>query len=105
MARFGFVGGSYQSQSPYADLESTMNWFPEIMESQGAKSAMCLYPTPGLSLFGTSNGNPIGLLLSMNGRLFGLETQSGASTFYEFSSTGSILRSFAVTGPFINIVA
>ncbi len=105
MARFGFVGGSYQSESPYSDAESTMNWYPETMESQGAKSAMTLYPTPGLSAFGAGLGNPIGQLLSVNGRLFGVETQSGAANFYEFNSSGTIARSFSMAAGATSLVA
>lgn len=51
MARFGLIGGTYQSQSPNADCEYTQNWIPEAIESQQGKSAMALYPTPGLAVF------------------------------------------------------
>lgn len=49
MARFGFVSGSYTSQSPNADDERCANWYPERLEQQG-KSNFALYPTPGLRL-------------------------------------------------------
>lgn len=51
MSRFGLCGGSYQSQSPNADPEFTENWLPEAIESQQGKTAIALYPTPGLSVF------------------------------------------------------
>lgn len=50
--RFSFIGDSYQSQSPLLDAESLINWYVEEAESQGARSAMALYPDPGLSFDG-----------------------------------------------------
>ena len=49
MARFGFCGPSYTSQSPNADDERCLNWYPELIEGSG-KGQYALYPTPGLSL-------------------------------------------------------
>ncbi len=51
MARFGFVGPSYQSQSLNADAQRTLNWYVEQIESGMGKGAMALYPTPGLAVF------------------------------------------------------
>lgn len=51
MSRFGFVGPSYQSQSLNADAQKTLNWYVEQIESGQGKSAMALYPTPGLAVF------------------------------------------------------
>lgn len=51
MARFGFVGPSYSSQSLNADAQKTLNWYVEQIESGQGKSAMAMYPTPGLALF------------------------------------------------------
>ena len=48
-----FIGGSYQSQSPIADQERSINWYPEIMEVEGATSRASLYPTPGVETFAT----------------------------------------------------
>ncbi|HLJ26560.1 MAG TPA: hypothetical protein VKY85_07605 [Candidatus Angelobacter sp.] len=53
MARFAFVGPSYQSQSLNADAQKTLNWYVEQIESGQGKSAMALYPTPGLAVFAT----------------------------------------------------
>jgi hypothetical protein len=50
MGRFGFVGPSYRSQSVLADCQTCMNWYPEAIESGMGRSAMALYPTPGLNL-------------------------------------------------------
>lgn len=49
--RFGFVGPAYTSQTPLADAEALINWYPEQMESPNARTAYALLPTPGLSLF------------------------------------------------------
>ena len=50
MARFGFVGGSYTSQALNVDAQRTVNWYPEANDSQ-SKSALAMYPTPGLANF------------------------------------------------------
>src|SRR5580698_8608562 len=50
MARFGFVGPSYRSQSVLADCQTCMNWYLEAIESGMGRSAFALYPTPGLNL-------------------------------------------------------
>ncbi|MDE2098397.1 MAG: hypothetical protein KGL39_14180 [Patescibacteria group bacterium] len=86
MARFGFIGGSYQSQSPYADMESTMNWYPETMESQGAKSAMTLYPTPGFTAFATLGADLARAMIAINGRAFAV----GNSALWEINSNGTV---------------
>lgn len=69
MARFGFVGPSYQSQSPIADAERCVNWYPENIESGQGKAQMALYPTPGLALFAAGDG-PVRGELTINGRMF-----------------------------------
>ena len=75
MGRFGFCGPSYTSQSITADCQRSMNWYPEFIESQMGKSAMALYPTPGLKIFATlpSLIAPqmfVRGLLAINGRMF-----------------------------------
>lgn len=50
MARFGFVGPSYRSQSVLADCQVCMNWYLESIESGAGRGASALYPTPGLSM-------------------------------------------------------
>lgn len=51
--RFGFCGASYRPQTPLADTELSINFYPEQMESPNARTAFALLPTPGLSLFAT----------------------------------------------------
>jgi hypothetical protein len=93
MARFQFIGGSYQSQSPFADQENTINWYPEVMESPGAKTAMALYPTPGISLFSSpasGSGHFTVASIAVQGRAFVI-VDNGNSTgaLYEISSNGT----------------
>lgn len=51
MSRFDFCGGTSQSQSPLADAQLSINWYPEMLENPSSRVRMALYPTPGLSLF------------------------------------------------------
>jgi hypothetical protein len=61
-----------------------MNWYTETIESQMGASAMALYPTPGLTLFGTLPGGVQRGMLEINGRLFAV----GGPNFYELNSFG-----------------
>lgn len=70
MARFGFVGPSYQSQSVNADAQSCVNFFPEILESGSGKSSLALYPTPGLQIAYILGVDPIRCTYTFNGRSF-----------------------------------
>lgn len=84
MARFGLINGSYLSQSPIADCQRTVNWYPEQIESQMGASAMALYPTPGLTVFATI-ARPVRGEIEINGRCFAV----GGSNFYEVLASGS----------------
>ena len=53
MGRFNFCSGTYQSLSPNANAEWCANLYPENAASPNARSAVQLYPTPGLELFAT----------------------------------------------------
>lgn len=76
MSRFGFCGPSYTSQSVNADCQRCLNRYPEFIESQEGRTAIALYPRPGLG--GGSSGNGIAIpnevsipgLFPQNGRLF-----------------------------------
>src|SRR5215471_8904176 len=86
MSRFGFVGPTYQSQSPFANADLTMNWYVENDESGDAKGARFLYPTPGLKVFSEPQpGVPINALTTINGRLFAVTNQK----LYEVFANGS----------------
>jgi hypothetical protein len=49
-----FLGGSYVSQSPLADCERTVNWYPERVDTAGRRNALALYPTPGQVTYTTT---------------------------------------------------
>lgn len=51
MARFGFCGQTYQSQSLSSDAQKTVNFYPETDESGFGKTPTSLYGTPGFELF------------------------------------------------------
>jgi hypothetical protein len=59
--RFGFVGPAYQSQSPLADNEQLINWYPEQIESPNSRTQWALYPTPGLAVFAALGNFPTGV--------------------------------------------
>ena len=88
MARFGLIGGNYKSQSPNADCEQTVNWYPEKIESPDGKSAMALYPCPGISLFASLTDAPIRAFLLINGRMF---TIAGGTTIDNTSGAPQVI--------------
>ncbi|MBM4072337.1 MAG: hypothetical protein FJ271_25925 [Planctomycetes bacterium] len=66
-----FVNGAYRSQSPIADDERTINWYPEPIESDGATTRIALYPTPGSNLWCSVTESAAGrAAFAMNGRCF-----------------------------------
>lgn len=85
MARFGFIGSSYTSQSITADCQRCMNLYPESIESQMGASAMALYCTPGLRLFLNLNADQIRGIFTINGRCFAVAD----STLYEILANGT----------------
>lgn len=80
----GFCDGSYRSQSPNANAEACINWYPERVERNG-KTAWVLYPSPGLKSFSQIvAGGPVRGLFELVGRPF---TVIGA-VLYELSAAG-----------------
>jgi len=51
MPKFPLIGPSYTSQSVNADCQTTMNLYPEQIESGAGNNQIVLYPTPGLKGF------------------------------------------------------
>lgn len=87
--KFGFVGPYYVSESPIADNQATINFYPEVIESGTGRSPVALYPTPGLTQFGSDPPTAAcrGLLDvgdDDTGRLFAVI----GNTFYEYTSAG-----------------
>jgi hypothetical protein len=98
-----FFGGSYESQAITADCERTINWYPEVLQSQGATARRVLYPTPGVEVIPlvgapgfptlTVQASPGRAHYSVNGREFAVI----GDMFYEFSRSG-ILSASQISG-------
>jgi hypothetical protein len=69
-----FVGPSYTLKTVSVDAQSSVNLYPDIVESSNGKSTYVLRRTPGLSLEATLNGTYATrrLYKSSNNRLFGV---------------------------------
>lgn len=90
MARFGIVGGAYQSQTQSADAQSCINLMVEKDESGAGKSDLTLVNTPGTSVFTILTDAPLRgeHTVSTPGvipRTFAV----GGSTLYEILSNGT----------------
>lgn len=51
MPKFPLIGPSYTSQSVNADCQTTMNLYPEVIESGAGNNQIVLYPAPGTKSF------------------------------------------------------
>src|SRR5215471_3981441 len=83
MARFGFVGPTYESQSKRADAQLTRNWYPEIIESGDGASVMAMYPRWGQKPFASVAGGAVRGEYENNGRCF-----AGGANFAEVFADG-----------------
>lgn len=91
--KINLVGGSSQQYSLPFNSERTVNMYA-IVDERGAESAS-LYPTPGLSLFGTYGSGAIrGCFPASNGRAFVI---SGSALFEIFSDGTSTNRGSLLT--------
>lgn len=89
MARLGFCGPSYTSQSMNVDCQALINWYLERNENENSKSAFSLYPCAGTKLFTAliepqTRGGVI-----INGRLF---VAAGVSLYEVFADGTKINR-------------
>lgn len=95
MARFGFTGPAYQSESLNVDAQRCVNFFPESNESGWGKTATALYPDPGCSLFRQLIGPSVRGLIRISPpgqfeeRVFAV---SGANFYELFSDGGATIR-------------
>lgn len=80
MAKFGFIGPTYQSQSPNVAAQLCMNWYVESVEVP-ENEPIVLYPTPGLSQY-TSTGAKTRGSVEINDRAF----MVGSGNFDEIPS-------------------
>jgi hypothetical protein len=83
----GYIGGSYQSQSPLADNEQTWNWYPERLDQEvpDATTRMALYPTPGVKVISAGTGFPGSAHFFQDNREFAVV----GTVFLEIASTGA----------------
>lgn len=65
-----FVGPSYTSQSPNADAEKLVNWYPEVIESDGGKARVVYYPCPGIEQYASTGTGAVRCQFEQNGRAF-----------------------------------
>jgi hypothetical protein len=66
-----FVGPTYTSQSPNADAERLVNWYPEAIESDGGKARVVFYPCPGIEQAATvGTGGAVRAMFAQDGRAF-----------------------------------
>jgi len=80
----GFCGGSYQSQSPLAANERTINLYSERIEGENGTTDVALYPTPGVQMVTDGVQSPGFAHIEALGREF---TVNGAS-FLEIDANG-----------------
>jgi hypothetical protein len=110
MARIGFTGPTYQSQSPNVDAERCINFLPEVVESEGGKSRNALYYRPGLNAFanlgatavlGSFACRPNGSVLD---RLFSVVQSGPHQILFEVFSDGSKVNRGQLNAPTTPIV-
>jgi hypothetical protein len=80
----GFCGGSYQAQSPLADSERTINFYPENSEDTDSTTDMSLYPTPGVRVVTAGTISPGFAHAAFDGREFAVF----GNQFVEISQAG-----------------
>src|ERR1700685_3404550 len=96
MARLDFIGPSYQSLTPNADAEETINLFTANIEASG-KSKMILESTPGLKAFcvlpGRNSVRGIFTTFSTVGATFpGRTFVASATGLYEIHADGTYIQ-------------
>lgn len=87
------VTPGYQSRSLNADAQRMINWYPE--SSDGGKTVVALYPTPGLLVDATLGTGPIRGMFSFAGAKI---TVSGANVYSNSTLIGTLTTS---TGPVV----
>jgi hypothetical protein len=83
--KFNFIGASYTSQSVNADCQTTLNLYPETIESQEGKNRMVLYTVPGKKPFCALDELPVRGQVLVAGRAFAV----GGSIFSEQLANGT----------------
>jgi len=71
VARFGFCGPTYQSESVNVDAQRSVNLYPEFDESSQGRTAISMYQRPGLKVDNVLAGeSSVPALFAQNGRMF-----------------------------------
>ena len=99
MARIGLAGPTYLSQSYLADNERTVNWFPEVIESQRGPASVVLYPTPGTRSQATS-GSPVTGMIEAQGKLIAAfsSVTTGIASVNNYNSALNNIGGWAIPG-------
>lgn len=94
MPRFNLVGPSYSDQSLSSDCQSTVNFYPEKVESGDGNSPIILLPTPGLKAF-----VKLTVQLAINKTHSGNFTQGQAGATYSsvVTNTGDVATTGVIT--------
>jgi len=96
MAQYpGFVYGSNESQSPWADCERTVNWYPEQSQAAASPHPAALYPSPGFTEYVTVSDLNCRALFAMAGRCYAVV---GGHVYQVYvTNTASIVTGGTVT--------
>lgn len=81
----GFIGGSAPSQSMIATSERTVNFYKELIGTEGPQHKTALYPTPGFSAWNATSALDLGgrAALSIDSRTFAM---MGAGLYQAFAN-------------------
>lgn len=85
------ISAGYQARSLNVDAQRMINWYPE--SSDGGKTIVALYPTPGLLLDSTLGDGPIRAAFEFNGAKI---VVSGADVYSDGTVIGSLTTSTGV---------
>lgn len=88
-----FVGPSYESPAYRADVEQCINFYPQVVESNGRVTDRILQPTPGFNSFASSSFAPIRAGFGQDGRSFAII----GGEFVEVDRVGVITNRGVVT--------
>jgi hypothetical protein len=78
-----FVGPSYQAPSYRADVEQTINWFPQVVRSNGRVTDRFLNQPPGFLTTFTTSLAPIRAQFAQDGRMFAVIGFAFFEVFYD----------------------
>lgn len=67
---FNLIGGAYSDEVLPLAAQESINWYPEVVETEGARNVIALKGTPGLQTFATVGVGPIRGMRVMSGELY-----------------------------------